>query len=130
MSRRKRKYISYPERLAAALVELLSVEQQVDLRARQAPARAIIRLFTNDHIVLHALGGKDKWWNLHARLRGPDVLKKNASDTTIVAKVKRVAAVHNDFVRRVTGPVKVRRRNKSRWPSRPFPKRIENALDR
>jgi hypothetical protein len=87
---RKRAYIPYPERLAAALAELLPAEVAIELRARQAPARAVIRLFTNDHIHLHALGGSDKWWNLHARLRGVEVLTKNARDTSIVAKVKRI----------------------------------------
>lgn len=86
----------------------------------RASARAVIRRFTNDHIVLHALGGSDKWWNLHTRLRGLDVLKKNATDTTVVAKVKRVAATHKDFVRRVLGTVKHPARKRSRWPKRTF----------
>ena len=118
--KRKRKYIPYPDRLAAALVELLPVEMQIELRARRAPARAVIRLFTNDHIILHALGGSDKWHNLHARLRGPVVLKKNATDTTVVAKVRRVASAHRDFVRRVFGPVKRKKTPRFIWPKRHF----------
>ncbi len=116
MSRRKRKYIPYPERLAAALALLLPPGIEVDLRGRRAPARAVIRMFTNDHIVLHALAGSDKWWNLHVKLRSPAVLAKNANDTSVVAKVKRVSAAHKDFVRRVLAPVKRPARKHSRWP--------------
>ena len=124
MSRRKRKYIPYPERLAAALVELLPVDMQVDLRARRVSARHVIRLFTPDHIVLHALGGSDRWWNLHMRLRGPEVLAKNASDTTAVAKTKRIAVFHNDFVRRALGVVKRPRRRAKRKPFKPTPVKV------
>lgn len=118
--KRKRKYISYPERLAAALALLLPPGIEVDLRGRRAPARTVIRMFTNDHIVLHALSGSDKWWNLHVKLRSPAVLAKNANDTHIVAKTRRISAAHRDFVRRVLGPVKRKKRHASRWPKRKF----------
>ena len=114
--RRKRKYIPILQLLAAALVEQLRPEQQVALRASMGSASGVIRMFTPDHIALHALGGSDRWYNLHMRLRGVDVLKKNATDTTVVAKVRRVSDAHKDFVRRVLGPVKRKKRHASRWP--------------
>lgn len=121
--RRKRKHIPCLQLLAAALVELLPPEQQVALRAARGAARGVVRMFTPDHIVLHALDGPDAWWNLHMRLRGPTVLAKNARDTSVVAKVKRVSAAHQEFIRRLLKPKHRRRRRRGSIQSRPFPKR-------
>jgi hypothetical protein len=54
------------------------------------------------------------------RPRGMAVLKKNAADTTVVAKVRRVASAHRDFVRRVLGPVKRKKTPRFIWPKRHF----------
>ena len=90
MSKRPRKYIPLPERLASALSMLLPQEQRDDLRARKVPAKAVIRLFTPDHIILHAHGGPGKWWNITMALRGPNLKAKDNSDTSIAAKVARI----------------------------------------
>lgn len=86
---RPRKHIPLTERLAMALACLLPQEQRDDLRARKVPAKSIISLFEADHIVLHALGGSDFWWNLHPTLRMQH-REKSRRDTSICAKVKRL----------------------------------------
>jgi hypothetical protein len=90
MNRRPRKYIPYPERLASALACLLPQEQRDDLRARKVPARVVLALFDQDHVILHALGGTDDWWNITPRLRA-EHREKSRRDTAVVAKVKRIA---------------------------------------
>ena len=101
MRRRKRAYIPYPERLAAALACLLPQDVRAELRALEAPARTVIRLFTNDHIRLHAWGGSDKWWNLHPMMRGPELKKKDAADTSRAAKANRIWRANEEAQRRL-----------------------------
>src|ERR1700730_3303621 len=83
---RKRSYIPFPERLAAALACLLPAEQRDDLRARKVPAEEVLALFNFDHIVLHAFDGEDRWSNLDPKLVAPH-REKSRHDTAIVAKV-------------------------------------------
>lgn len=111
--KRARKYISLRERLAAAYSMLLPQAQRDELRAAQVPAKTVIALFTDDHGVLHALGGADRWWNLTPRLRGPELKAKDARDTSIVAKVRRISAKHEDFRRRVLAVEKRPRERRS-----------------
>ena len=118
-SKRKRSYIPYPERLAAALVCFLTQEHRDELRRNRVPAKVIISLFTNDHIVLHALGGSDKWWNLDPRIRGEELKKKDNRDTSIVAKVRRIIA-NPDKWRAITKSKRRPRRAKRAWPKRKF----------
>lgn len=95
--RRKRSHIPICELLASALAERLPAEQRDTLRKARVKARAIIRLFTPDHVVLHAFDGKDKWWNLTMTLRGPELKAKDSSDTSKAAKVKRLAKARADL---------------------------------
>jgi hypothetical protein len=88
------------------------------LRADRVPALEIISLYTMDHLHLHSLGGPDLWWNLDPRRRGPELNLKNARDTTIAGKVKRLAPEHEDFRRRVLGVRKVKKAKKYQWPKR------------
>jgi len=124
--KRARKYIPLPERLAAALSLLLTREERDDLRARKVPAKLVIGRFDFDHNVLHALGGDDRWWNLTPMLRAPHRVKA-AKDTSIVAKVDRLSARHEEMRRmllivdRPPPPPKPKRYRPI--PSRPFPKR-------
>ena len=90
MSRRKRKAVRKDDYLAAALSLLLSYEERTALRRAKVPASTVLRMFSPDHIELHALGGSDAWWNLHPTLRAPHK-EKSKRDTSIVAKVKRIA---------------------------------------
>lgn len=107
---RKRKYIPLPERLASALADKLPQEQRDQLRAAKVSAKAIIRLFTPDHNILHTHGGPDRWWNLSMAIRGPKLKAKDIADTKIAAKVKRIRG------ETCTGP-------KHKIHSRPFQRR-------
>lgn len=98
--RRPRAYIPYPERLAAAYACLLPQDVRDDLRARHVPAEVVERMFTDDHIDLHALGGSDKWWNLDPKLR-PEHKEKSRRDTSIVAKSRRLTREQEEFRRKV-----------------------------
>jgi hypothetical protein len=114
--KRARKYISLRERLAAALSLLLPQEQRDDLRARQVPAKTVIALFEPDHNVLHALGGKDRWWNLTPLLKAPH-REKSRRDTSIVAKVRRLKPEQKEFLRRVLAkPCGKKRERTGNWP--------------
>jgi hypothetical protein len=115
-NKRPRKYVAIRENWAAALSMLLPQEARDELRARKAPAKEVIALFTPDHNILHALGGADRWWNLTPMLRGPALKAKDNRDTSIVAKSDRLKAEHEDFRRRVLAPVKRPRRRDSAWP--------------
>lgn len=95
-----RKYISLREKLAAALSMLLPQEQRDDLRERKVPAKIVISLFHQDHGILHAHDGADKWWNLTPMLVGPHK-EKSKIDTAIAAKVKRVSAAEEEFRRKL-----------------------------
>ena len=106
----------YASQLAAALLQLLPQSLRDELRAARVPAKKIISLFTPDHNELWSLGGPDKCWNLTMRLRGPGLKAKDARDTSIAAKVKRLSAEHEDFRRRVLAPVKRPRESRSRFP--------------
>lgn len=124
MPRRKRKYITLPERLAAAYLMLLPQDVRDDLRARRVPAKRIIAMFTDDHGVLHAFGGADKCWNLTPRLRGPELKAKDSNDTRVVAKVRRLEPEWREFTRKMARKrpgAGRKKRKRSRWASRPFP---------
>ncbi len=89
MARRKRKHIPLKEKLAVALVRLLPLHEQRELRHAKGSASTVLKLFHFDHIVLHAHDGSDKWWNLDA-MQVHLHREKSRRDTSIVAKVKRL----------------------------------------
>lgn len=126
--KRKRKYIPLVQKLASALSKLLPYDQEVELRRHRVSARHVIRMFDADHIVLHALGGPDGWWNLDLKLREPHRIK-SANDTSIVAKVRRLEPQWKDFTARMARkrPGKSAR-PKSNWPSRKLVSR--NSFER
>lgn len=119
MSKRKRKHISVKTLLAAALAALLPQEQRDQLRRDRVPADTVIRLFTPDHVALHAFGGSDLWWNLDMRLRGADLKAKDAADTSRAAKAVRIDETWSKFTRALASRRKPPKR-KSRWARRPF----------
>lgn len=86
---RKRKSIPLEQQLAAALACLLIPELRDVMRRAQLPARSVIRLFTNHHLDFHALGGADKWWNLHPMTRAAHE-ERFGRDAAAIAKVKRL----------------------------------------
>ena len=108
--RRHRAHIPMAELLASALADKLPQKQRDWLREWKVPAGWVIGLFTPDHVILHCHGGADKWWNLTMKLRDETLKAKDAQDTKIAAKVKRLRGETR------TGP-------KRKIPSRPFPER-------
>jgi hypothetical protein len=130
---RVRKYVSLRKKLAAALSMLLPQDVRDDLRERRVPAKMVIGLFDQDHVVLHAFGGPDEWWNFTPMLRAPH-RKKSAGDTSIVAKSDRIKAEHDEHRRRMLKPSR-RRKPKGSIPSRGFqqghrPLRNRNNFER
>lgn len=123
MARRKRRHLPLAEQLAAALACLLPQEQRDELRARRVPAKQVIRLFSPDHIVLHAWEGPDRWWNIDPKLR--EVHKvKSAKDTSRAAKAVRLDDKWKAFVGTALKPVE-RETPRRKWPSRPFSRRVK-----
>ena len=114
-TKRPRKYVAIREKWAAALSMLLPQGLRDELRAKQVPAKTVISMFDQDHVVLHAFDGPDRWWNFTPMLRAAH-REKSRRDTSIVAKSDRLKAEHEDFRRRVLAPVKRPRRNNSQWP--------------
>jgi hypothetical protein len=128
-TKRPRKYVAIREKWAAALSMLLPQALRDELREKRAPAKTIISMFDQDHVVFHAWGGPDRWWNFTPLLR-PAHREKSRRDKSTIAKTARVSAQHEDFRRRVLAPVKRPRERKSRFPqgrklqSRGFQRRV------
>lgn len=101
--RRKRGHVGLGQKLAAALACLLPAAQRDGLRERKVPAKQVIRLFTFDHLVLHAMDGSDLWWNLDPKLVAAH-REKTKADVGIVAKVRRIAPQWNEFLRNMARP--------------------------
>ena len=104
MPRRKRKHIPIIEIAASFAADRLPQAVRDELRARKAPAKEVLRMFTPDHNVLHAWGGQDRWWNLTMTPRGPALKAKDAADTSRAAKALRVSDAHTAFRRRLLKP--------------------------
>lgn len=120
--RRPRKYIPFPERLAAALAMLLPAAQRDAMRAGRLPAKAVLKMFHFDHVALHSLGGEDKWWNLSPIQVRPH-REKSRRDTSIVAKVDRIVAregEHREAIKRMLRPGKRDDRPVKRRKGRPI----------
>lgn len=118
---RPRKYVAIREKWAAALSMLLPQDVRDELREKKVPAKTIISMFDQDHVIFHAWGGPDRWWNFTPMLRAPH-REKSRRDTSTIAKSNRVKAEHEDFRRRVLAPEKKPRGNPltrdghRRWP--------------
>lgn len=88
-----------------------------------------------DHIHARALGGSDEIDNLQPLcpschkvktngLGGEKRIASNGSDKHAIAKARRIAKREEEFRQRVLAKAEGREpERKSRWPSRPFPKR-------
>ncbi|HLH92111.1 MAG TPA: hypothetical protein VKX28_27065 [Xanthobacteraceae bacterium] len=114
--KRARKYISLREKLAAALSLLLPQELRDELRAAKVPAKSVISMFHQDHNILFALDGADKWWNLTPLLKDPH-RQKSRRDTSIVAKVRRLTPEQEEFQRKVLArPCGQHREPTGNWP--------------
>lgn len=116
----KRKHISYKTKLAAALRELLRIPYG---HAVLLSEDQILSLVQWHHIRYHADSQIDEHWNLE-----PLTIKVHREMTALVdipqiAKTKRISAAHEEFRRKLLTPRDERPIMKSRWGSRPFPKR-------
>lgn len=126
-----RKKINLETKLAAALLqmrrptpdgrwELIIPHEQ----AKRMTARQIIALFHFDHWpILHTDGGPDEPWNLDPRLKPEHIEKTAKQDVPQIYKTRRISKEHEEFQRRMLLPREERPAKKSRWASRPFPKR-------
>ena len=145
LMKRRRKHIPLIELLASALADKLPQLDRDMLRRERAPAQAIVRMFTPDHIILHAWDGPAVWWNLDMRRRNPTLKAKDAADTKRAAKVKRIERKETKWRNRkgrtrtamstnaqMSGPPRLAQKRwarrpfpkvKRHWPSRPFPRR-------
>jgi hypothetical protein len=120
--KRARKAIAIREIAAAALSQLLPESERTALREAKVPARQIISLFTPDHVILHALGGPDRWFNITMTRRGPALKAKDSADTSRVAKVDRIIDQANSHARAMAlKQCGQKRKPKGSIPSRPFP---------
>lgn len=90
--KRKRKAIKSKDKLASALAMLLPQSERDRMRRGQLRAEYILSLFEFHHIVFHAHGGSDDWWNLHPMDKDEHRARSKGlrSDTSVVAKVKRL----------------------------------------
>ena len=124
----KRAHVPMQEIAASALADKLPIEERDRLRAAEVPAQNIIRMFTPDHVCLHAWGGSDKWWNLDMRRRGEDLKKKDAADTSRAAKAVRIRRAEDAHENRILARKRGEPRPPSRWSYRPL--RSKNNLRR
>lgn len=130
---RRRGYVSLKTKLAAALCQMMhEVDGKLELIITHAEARElsedqILSLFQWDHSVTpHAEDGEDCHWNLEPKLIVPHRIKTKTVDVPGIAKRKRVAKAEAEFRARLLTPRDQRPPKKSRWGSRPFPKRKKN----
>lgn len=125
-----RKYIGFKTKLVAALCQMRhEIDGKWELILTHTDAKAlsedqILSIFHWDHAPIpHAEGGEDAHYNL-APVLIPGHKKKTATiDVPGIAKRKRVAKEHQAFVARLLTPRDQRPPKKSKWASRPFPKR-------
>lgn len=110
---RKRRHIPTKQKLAAALACLLPQETRDQLRHHEQGADTVIALFEWDHAVLHALGGSDEWQNLTPMLKGAH-REKSRTDTSKVAKVRRIDDKWRAFTRAMAAGRKPRRKTRGR----------------
>lgn len=130
MARRKRKAIPLEQQLAAALACLLPEHLRTVMRNARLPAKSVLGVFTMHHIEFHAMGGSDKWWNLHPMTRVAHA-ERFGKDVAAVAKVKRLVAKQDRpaprkdrgaYSRQKTDWVAIKRPGRP-WAIRAFPKR-------
>jgi len=109
------------ERLAAALLALGDIPFD---HAKAMTAAQIVGLYQFDHWPIRVEAGGD---NHPSNLR-PMLIKahreKTARDHGEIGKIRRTRRAQDEHVRRLLAKANGEPRRKSRWPSRPFPKRM------
>lgn len=127
---RSRAHVSLRTKLAAALCNMMHEEDGklvpifTHEEARALSEDQILSLFAWDHDPIpHAEGGEDAHYNLRPSLIVPHRRKTATVDVPGIAKRKRVAASYVEHTRAMVTPRDQRPEKKSKWASRPFPKR-------
>jgi hypothetical protein len=122
----KRDHISLKVKLAAALLQLKHIPFS---QAQRMSADQIIALYHFDHYPIpHAQGGPDEPWNLDPVLVADHLEKTAKTDIPQIAKTKRIAKDHQEFLRLMLTPRDQRPPKQSRWGKRKFEQRTKNEL--
>ena len=130
MAKRPRAKVNYKTKLVAALCQMMhEVDGKLELIFTHEEAKAlsedqILSLFHFDHDPIpHAEDGPDEHYNLVPKLIVPHRIKTRTEDVPRIAKNKRVSKDHEAFRALMLTPRDERPVKKSKWASRPFPKR-------
>lgn len=118
--KRRRKDPTLKDKLAAALRVIAEIQFS---HARQMSADQIISLFQFHHILYHAQDGSDEHWNLEPMLIQAHRERTAKIDVPQIGKTRRISKENEEFQRRLLTPRDERPPKRSRWGSRPFPKR-------
>lgn len=127
---RPRAHISFKTKLVAALCQMRhEVDGKLELILSHDEAKAlsedqVLSLFQFQHgVIPHAEGGPDTHWNIEPMLivQHREVTAK--VDIPGIAKRRRVRTDFEEHTRTMLTPRDQRVVKKSRWQSRPFPKR-------
>ncbi len=132
-----RKHVSLRTKLAAALLTMRRCEKTLagerwvliisHEEAKTLTDDQIIARFDFHHYPIpHAHGGPDEPWNLAPVLRDEHREITAKVDVPQIAKTKRLTKAHEDFRRTMLTPRAERPEKKSKWASRPFPKRSKS----
>ena len=120
--KRKRKYIPLQTRLAAALLQLPGAPSTEE--AKGMTDRQIISRFDLNHDTEHALGGKDRPYNLTWMIKAAHAVHTAKVSIPRVAKVDRNEEKHAEFRRTILRKKPgAKRKPRSKIPSRPFARR-------
>lgn len=119
---RKRGHISYKTKLAAALRELAKIPRD---HAEQMTEDQILSLFQWHHIVYHVDSANDAHYNLDPMLIRSHRERTAKIDKPQISKTTRISAAQAEFRQRLQTPRDERPKKRSRWGSRPFPKRAK-----
>jgi hypothetical protein len=130
----KRAHISLKTKLAATLLNMLRSERTFagevwvpiipHEEAKTLTADEIIARFHFDHYPIpHAQGGPDEPWNLTPMPTFDHKEKTAKIDVPQIAKTKRVTKNYIEHTRTMNTPRDERPARKSRFKSRPFPRR-------
>lgn len=120
-----RKEPTLKAKLAACVRELLGIPVE---HAELMTEDQMISLIQFDHIRYHSQNKHEPWVDEHWNIDPLSIMGhrvKTKADIRQIGKTRRIGRAHADFVRLVTTPRDERPVKKSRWGSRPFPKRRE-----
>lgn len=116
----KRRHISLKTKLAAALAHIAEIPLE---HAKLMDEDMILSLFNFDHVVMHAHGGPDEFWNLTPMLIAGHREKTAKFDVPRFAKGERLRRANEEFLRLIATPREDRPVRKSRIQSRGFEKK-------